>query len=114
MDSNFLNQHRYKQTVYRKAIARWKWLLFLKAVSSGSNSGCGVAFRRVPGDADAAFPGAVAGGAGRLDRPPAGDHEPADPQAASLRHHQRPGRHQPHREAVGQQSQVDVSEQMNR
>ncbi len=49
-----------------------------------SNSGCRVVFRRVPGGADAAFPGAVAGGSGRLAGPQAGDHEPADPQETSL------------------------------
>lgn len=64
---------------------------------------------RFSGAADSTFPGAAAGGSGRLSGPPAGGHEPADPQTASLRHHQRPGRYQPHPEGVGQPDQVDVS-----
>lgn len=66
--------------------------------------------RRVRGRADAAVPGADAGGSGQLAGHPAGDHGPAGRQAADLRHRQRPGERQPHREAVGPQVQVDVSE----
>lgn len=58
------------------------------------------------------FPGPVADFSGWHTGPEGGDHEPADPQAASVRHHQRPGRHQTYQEGVGQQDQVDVSEQM--
>lgn len=87
--------------------------MYFKAISSSSsNSVCAVVFRCFPGDADAAFPGAVAGGSGWLGGSTSCDRAPADPPETSLRHHQHPGGHQPPREAVGQQVQVDVSEQM--
>lgn len=68
-------------------------------------------FRRVSGAADSRVPGAAAGSSQRLSGPQAGRLESADPQTASVRHHQRPGRHQPDPEGVGQQDQVDVSDE---
>lgn len=70
---------------------------------------CVCVFRRVSGGADSAFPGAAAGGPGRLRGSRAGGHEAEDPQTANLRHHERPGRDQIDREGVGQQGQMDVS-----
>lgn len=77
---------------------------------------CCVVFRLFgfSGAADSTFPGAAAGGSGRLSGPPAGGLEPADPQTASVRHHQRPERDQPHPEGVGQPDQVDVSHEQMR
>ena len=73
---------------------------------------CCVTFRRVSGVAGSAFPGAVAGVSRRYGGPQAGGLQPADPQAANLRHHQRPHGHQSHRETVGLHVQVDVSQRM--
>lgn len=76
------------------------------------NSACLLVSRGVREGDDAAFPGADAGGSGQLAGHQAGDLGPADRQATDLWHHHSPGGHQPHREAVGPQVQVDVSEKM--
>lgn len=83
-----------------------------KETELNCNCGSPAVFRCFPGTADTAIPGPVSDFSGRHTGPKGGDHEPADLQAASLRHHQCPGRHQTHQEGISQQDQVDVSEQM--
>lgn len=68
-----------------------------------------IVFRQTSGLVDSRFPGAAAGSSWRLPGHQAGGSEPADLRAASARHRQGPGRHQPHPERVGPQDQVDVS-----